>query len=170
MGLAPLRFAMLSSHRRQVVAVCGPSGRVSDELQAEAREVGRLLAEGGFIVATGGLDGVMEAASRGAREGRGTTLGVLPSADPSDGNPYVMIAIACGNGQQRNSVLVQSADVVVAIGTSHGTLSEVALALRLGRPVVALHGYGPDIDESIRVVRDPGHAVHVATELAAGIA
>lgn len=160
---------MSSAHRRQVIAVCGPGGRVPSELADAAREIGRLLAEGGFIVATGGLDGVMEAASRGAREGRGMTLGVLPSADPAESNPYITIAIACGNGQQRNSVLVQSADVVIAIGTSHGTLSEVALALRLGRPVVALRSYGPDIDEAIRVVRDPGHAMHVASELAAGI-
>jgi len=131
-----------------------------------ARDVGRMLAERHYAIATGGLDGVMEAACRGAREAGGVSLGILPSADPSEANPYVSIAIACGNGQQRNSVLVQTAKVVVAIGRSHGTLSEVALALRLGRPVVALDSYGPDIDPKIRVVRDAGHACHATVELA----
>lgn len=157
----------MSRMRQPVVAICGP-GSAGDAELAAAAEIGRGLAQAGLAVATGGLEGVMEAALRGAREARGVTIGVLPGDDPDACNRYVTIAIACGNGQGRNAILVQTADAVVAIGKSPGTLSEVALALRLARPVITLHGYGPEIDPTIRVATDAAEAYGLAAQAARG--
>ncbi len=157
----------MSRMRQPVVAICGPSAASEAELSAAA-EVGRGLAQAGLAVATGGLEGVMEAALRGAREARGVTIGVLPGDDPEACNRFVTVAIACGNGQGRNAILVQTADAVVAIGKSPGTLSEVAFALRLGRPVITLGGYGDEIDPAIRVAQDAAEAYALAAEAARG--
>jgi uncharacterized protein (TIGR00725 family) len=112
-----------------------------------AEEVGRRIAEAGWVLYTGGLAGVMEAASRGARGAGGRVVGILPGAAASDANPHVEIPIATGMGHARNVVLVQSVDAVVAIGGGHGTLSEIAVALKLGRPLVALESWEiPGVD------------------------
>ena len=123
--------------RTPYVAVVGPGEASPDELHA-AEEVGAGLAEAGAVVVTGGLGGVMEAACRGARSRRGRTLGILPGDDRDAANGWVEIAVATGLGELRNGLVVRAADAVVAIGGGHGTLSEVALALKLGRPVVGL--------------------------------
>ncbi|HEX2105557.1 MAG TPA: TIGR00725 family protein [Solirubrobacteraceae bacterium] len=115
----------------------GPGDASPAELQA-AEEVGAGLAAAGAVVVTGGLGGVMEAACRGARSRDGTTLGILPGEDREAANGWVQIAIATGLGELRNGLVVRAADALVAIGGGHGTLSEVALALRIGRPVVGL--------------------------------
>ena len=119
------------------VAVVGPGDASPQELQA-AEEVGAGLAARGAIVVTGGLGGVMEAACRGARSRRGRTVGILPGEDRSTANGWVEIAIATGLGALRNGLVVRAADALVAVGGGHGTLSEVALALKIGRPVVGL--------------------------------
>jgi uncharacterized protein (TIGR00725 family) len=119
------------------VAVVGPGEASPHELQA-AEDVGAALAERGAVVVTGGLGGVMEAACRGARSRRGRTLGILPGEDRDAANGWVEIAIATGLGELRNGLVVRAADALVAVGGGHGTLSEVALALKLGRPVVGL--------------------------------
>jgi uncharacterized protein (TIGR00725 family) len=119
------------------VAVVGPGEASPHELQA-AEDVGAGLAERGAVVVTGGLGGVMEAACRGARSRRGRTLGILPGEDRDAANGWVEIAIATGLGELRNGLVVRAADALVAVGGGHGTLSEVALALKLGRPVVGL--------------------------------
>jgi uncharacterized protein (TIGR00725 family) len=119
------------------VAVVGPGDASPDELQT-AEDVGAGLAERGAVVVTGGLGGVMEAACRGARSRRGRTVGILPGDDREAANGWVEIAIATGLGELRNGLVVRAADAIVAIGGGHGTLSEVALALMLGRPVVGL--------------------------------
>lgn len=124
------------------VAVCGASV-CDDDLFAAAMAVGRTIAENGGTVLTGGRGGVMTAASRGAHEVGGIVVGVLP--DLSDGNPYLSVRIRTGMGHARNVVLVQSADAVVAVGGEYGTLSELAVALKVGIPVVCyrswdLHG------------------------------
>jgi uncharacterized protein (TIGR00725 family) len=119
------------------VAVVGPGDASPEELQA-AEDVGAGLAERGAVVVTGGLGGVMEAASRGARSRRGRTVGILPGEDREAANGWVEIAIATGLGELRNGLVVRAADALVAVGGGHGTLSEVALALKLGRPVVGL--------------------------------
>ena len=121
------------------MAVVGPSEGSADELAAAAA-VGRGLAERGAMVVCGGLGGAMEAACRGAKEAGGTTLGILPGADRRDANanPYVDVAVATGLAEGRNALVVRTADAVVAVGGAYGTLSEIALALRAGRPVVGL--------------------------------
>src|SRR5919107_816552 len=123
--------------RTPYIAVIG-SGRASPgELQV-AEEVGARLAAAGAVVITGGLGGVMEAASRGARSRHGRTVGILPGEDRDAANGWVEIALATGMGELRNGLVVRAVDALVAIGGGHGTLSEVALALKLGRPVVGL--------------------------------
>ena len=120
------------------VAVCGTS-QAGDEEMAVAREVGKLLAEAGAVVVNGGLDqGVMAAASQGASEAGGTVVGVLPGENRMGANPHLSVAVATGLGQARNAVIVTAADSVIAIGGGWGTLSEIALARRLGRPVIGL--------------------------------
>jgi uncharacterized protein (TIGR00725 family) len=119
------------------VAVVGAGEASAQELE-RAEEVGARLAELGAVVVTGGLGGVMEAACRGARSRRGRTVGILPGDDRSAANGWVEIALATGLGELRNGLVVRASDALVAIGGGHGTLSEVALALKLGRPVVGL--------------------------------
>lgn len=119
------------------VAVSG-GGEAGGEVCRAAEEVGRELARRGAVVVTGGLGGAMEAASRGAKEARGTTIGILPGDDRSDANPWVDVAVATGLGEGRNVVLVRTVDAVVAVAGEFGTLSEIALALRAGKPVVGL--------------------------------
>jgi uncharacterized protein (TIGR00725 family) len=119
------------------IAVIGP-GRASPEELQVAEEVGARLAALGAVVVTGGLGGVMEAASRGARSRRGRTVGILPGEDRDAANGWVEIALATGLGELRNGLLVRAVDAVVAIGGGHGTLSEIGLALRIGRPVVGV--------------------------------
>jgi uncharacterized protein (TIGR00725 family) len=120
------------------IAVCG-DGDPGTPHRAAAREVGRLLAERGAVVLCGGLGGVMEAASEGASAAGGTVVGILPGADRDAANGHLTVALATGLGQARNSVLVTAADAVIAIGgAGWGTLSEIALAKRIGRPVVGL--------------------------------
>ena len=123
--------------RTPYVAVVGPGDASSQELHA-AEEVGAGLADAGAVVVTGGLGGVMEAACRGARSRHGTTLGILPGEDRDAANGWVQVAVATGLGELRNGLVVRAADALVAVGGGHGTLSEVALALRIGRPVVGL--------------------------------
>ena len=123
--------------RTPYVAVVGPGEASPDELHA-AEEIGAGLAAAGAVVVTGGLGGVMEAACRGARSRRGRTVGILPGEDRDAANGWVDVAIATGLGELRNGLVVRAADALVAVGNGHGTLSEVAFALKLGRPVVGL--------------------------------
>jgi uncharacterized protein (TIGR00725 family) len=123
--------------RTPYVAVIGPGEASRDELHS-AESVGAGLAAAGAVVVTGGLGGVMEAACRGARSRRGRTVGLLPGEDRDAANGWVEIAVATGLGELRNGLVVRAADAVVAVGGGHGTLSEIALALKLGRPVVGL--------------------------------
>ena len=122
------------------VGVVGPSDASADEV-ADAVAVGLGLAERGHVVVCGGLGGVMEAVSRGAAEAGGVVVGLLPGPSRADANPHVTVAIPTGLGELRNGLLVRSSEVVVSVGGSWGTLSEVALAVRTGVPVVALGGW-----------------------------
>ncbi len=108
---------------------------------ASAMEVGRLVAEAGATLVCGGLSGVMEAAARGAKEAGGHTIGILPGHDRSLANPYLDFVLTTGIGHARNLAVVSSGDAVIAIGGSYGTLSEIGLAGRVGRPVVILSGW-----------------------------
>ncbi|MFL6112962.1 MAG: TIGR00725 family protein [Catenulispora sp.] len=142
------------------IAVCGPA-EASEREYAYAREVGRLLALRGAVVICGGYGGVMAAAAAGARDGGGTAVGVLSRADREDANPDLTIGIATGMGQARNAVIVNSADAVIAVGGSWGTLSEVALALRRGTVrVVWLAGWQVHRADGEPA---PGGPIHVLT-------
>ncbi|HMA46434.1 MAG TPA: TIGR00725 family protein, partial [Frankiaceae bacterium] len=128
--------------RLRQVAVVGP-GEASAGQEEVAYEVGARLARAGLLVVTGGLGGVMAAASRGAVEAGGRTLGLLPGTDPAAANPWVQAVVPTGLGQARNALVVGSAAALVAVGGGWGTLSEVALALRDGRPVVGVGSWRP---------------------------
>jgi hypothetical protein len=119
------------------VAVVGPSDASAAEIIL-AYAVGRELAQNGVVVLTGGGAGVMEAASRGAREGGGWAVGILPGTNRSEANVHVALPLPTGLGEARNAVVVTAAQAVIAIGGALGTLSEIALALRLGRAVIGL--------------------------------
>ncbi len=128
------------------IAVVG-GGVCSPDVREKAERLGKLLAGQGHILICGGLGGVMEAVCRGAREAGGVTLGILPG-EKSDANPYVSIAVATGMGHARNVIIIKSCDAVIALPGEHGTLSEIALALKMNRPVISLGSW--DISGTIR--------------------
>jgi hypothetical protein len=135
-----------------------------------AEEVGRAIAEAGAVLVCGGLGGVMEAACRGARAGGGLTVGILPGRDRAEANRHVDIAIPTGMGEARNALVVRAADAVVAVDGEYGTLSEIALALQAGIPVVGLDTWelgrhGQVVDAVVRA-EEPALAVQRALELA----
>jgi uncharacterized protein (TIGR00725 family) len=123
---------------RAWIAVVGPGTGASADDLATAEDVGAAVAEAGCGLVCGGLGGVMEAACRGARSRGGLTLGLLPGLDREEANGWVVVAVATGLGEARNALVVRAADAVVAIGGGWGTLSEIALALRTGVPVVGV--------------------------------
>jgi uncharacterized protein (TIGR00725 family) len=141
---------------RVQVSVIG-SGREHEE---RAEEVGRLLAERGCTVVTGGLGEVMAAAARGAKAAGGTTIGILPGEAPSEANRWTDHVVATGIGHGRNLAVVASGDAVIAVGGRFGTLAEIGFALTLGRPVVVLEP-GWEIDGTARATT-PAEAVELA--------
>jgi uncharacterized protein (TIGR00725 family) len=145
-----------SENRRLYVAVVG-SGTATGELYGRAREIGRLIAKRGGVVVCGGLSGVMEAAARGATEIGGTAIGILPDEDRGRANAYLSYSVATGAGQARNLAVVCSGDVVIAVGGEYGTLSEIGLALKIGRPIVALGSW--DLDGHVVVADSAEEAV-----------
>ena len=157
--------------RRPQIAVIGKGTR-DDELGPLAEEVGRRIGEAGAVLVCGGMSGVMEAASRGARTAGGDVIGIVPSEDPARANPYVTHAVATGIGHARNLAVVGSGDAVIAIGGEWGTLAEIGLARRLGKRVAALRSWavtgpgdmkgGPGID----VVADAAEAVELSLSAA----
>jgi uncharacterized protein (TIGR00725 family) len=143
---------------RRYVAVCGASDATASQLES-AREVGRLLAEAGVVVVNGGLGGVAGAASEGAANAGGTVVGILPDTDRQGVDPHVTISLPSGMGQARNVLIVTAAESVIAIGEGWGTLSEIAVARRLGRPVVALDSWSV---KGLDAVATPAEAVRRA--------
>jgi len=137
------------------VSVVG-GGRVTDAEYGQAREVGRLLAERGHAVVCGGRTGVMEATCRGAREEGGETIGIIPGEDRRAANEYVTTPIATGLGNARNVLVVLNGDAAIAIDGSTGTLSEIAHALDLGRPVA---GLGTHDVAGVEAAETPSEAV-----------
>ncbi len=144
------------------VSVVG-SGTASEELYEKARQIGRLAAERGATVVCGGRSGVMEAAARGSAEAGGTAIGILPEEDRGSANEYLTHSVATGTGHARNLAVVCSGDVVIAVGGEYGTLSEIGLALKVGRPVVALESW--DLDEHVTAASSPQEAVAAAFDL-----
>jgi len=123
---------------KPIIAVIG-GGTCTAEETAVAVETGRLLAQHGAVLVCGGLGGVMEAAAQGAKANGGTTVGILPGADPRAANAHIDVPLATGLGEMRNFLIVRTAHALIAIGGGVGTLSEIALAQRIGKPVVGLH-------------------------------
>lgn len=123
--------------REPLIGVIGGSSATREEF-ALAEGVGRALAEAEALLICGGRSGVMEAACKGAKEGGGLTIGVLPGGDRGEANDYVDIAIATGIGYARNAIVARAADGLIAVGGSYGTLSEIGLALGYEKPLVGL--------------------------------
>ena len=119
------------------IAVIGGSD-VGPETAALAREVGREVAKRGAVLLCGGLGGVMAAAAQGAQDAGGVSLGILPQGDRRQANPYLTYTVATNLGHARNVLIAYSADALIAVGGSYGTISEAAIALKLGKPVLAL--------------------------------
>jgi uncharacterized protein (TIGR00725 family) len=154
--------------RKTVIAVIGTGGDIARAV-ADASELGRLIADNGWVLISGGRDaGVMKAANEGAKKGGGLTIGILPTVD-AEVSPDVDVAIVTDTGQARNNIIVLSADVVVACGVDGaGTASEVALALKNGKPVILLgateaagdffHGIG---GERVITANTPAEAAHL---------
>ena len=143
------------------IAVIGGSD-ISPETAALAREVGREVAARGAVLLSGGLGGVMAAAAQGAREAGGVSLGILPDGDRRRANPYLTYSIATNLGHARNVLIAHSADALIAVEGSYGTVSEAAIALKLGKPVVALEVTW-DLP-GLRRAASPAEAVALAME------
>ena len=157
---------------RAWIAVVGPGSATVAELEA-AEEAGAAIAEAGAGVVCGGLGGVMEAACRGARSRGGLTLGLLPGTDREAANGWVVVAVPTGLGEARNALVVRAADAVVAIGGGWGTLSEIALALKTGVPVVGVGTWeatigGAEPEPGVVRVAGAREAVAEALRLAGG--
>ena len=135
------------------------------EHEENAEQVGRLLAERGATVVTGGLGEVMAAAARGAKAAGGMTIGILPGETRMDGNPWLDHVVVTGIGHGRNLAVVASGDAVIAVGGRYGTLAEIGFALTLGRPVVVLEP-GWQIEGTQRA-QTPDEAVELALTSAA---
>jgi uncharacterized protein (TIGR00725 family) len=158
-------------HVTYYIGVVGASNATSGQIDF-AHEVGELLAARGAILVCGGLGGVMEAACRGAQGLGGLTVGLLPTADRSQANDYVTVALTTGLGELRNGLIVRSSDAIIGIGSGWGTLSELALARRTDVPVFLLDSWivvrersGEEVEVGV-AVSDPQQAVSSALEAA----
>jgi uncharacterized protein (TIGR00725 family) len=155
--------------KKKFIAVIGASDASPEELKL-AEKVGRELAKQGAIVLCGGLSGVMEAVCRGASSAGGLTIGILPGDSAKAANPYVQIPIVTGLGYARNALVAKSAQAVIAIGGSYGTLSEIAYALQSGIPVIGLRTWAlsrnGQADDSLIRMESPVKAVKTALSLA----
>ena len=139
------------------------AGHCSSRTALLAETVGREIARAGAVLVCGGLGGVMEAAARGAQQEGGITVGILPGDSFEDANPFIKIPVVTGLGHARNVLVVRSAQVLIAVKGGYGTLSEVALALKMGKPVIGLHSW--DVSKKIIQVETAQQAVKKALRL-----
>ena len=152
-----------------IVGVVGAS-RASSEGLTNAREVGRLIAESGGMMVCGGLGGIMQAAAQGCAEAGGTVIGILPGDSARDANPFVSIPIVTDMGHARNVIIAHTADVLIAIEGEYGTLSEMAVAIKLGKQVYSL-GSWDDLPGGTKVANAQeavAKAFNVAGEIQGG--
>ncbi|MBU2591586.1 MAG: TIGR00725 family protein [Nitrospinae bacterium] len=131
----------MKDKRQKIIGIVG-SGICDEKIAALAEETGRLIAEAGYTLLSGGLGGVMEAASKGAKGAGGLTIGILPGNKSTDANSFIDIPIVTGMGHARNIIVVHSADCIVAIAGEYGTLSEISIALKIGKPVIGIKTWG----------------------------
>ena len=136
------------------------AGKCSEETLKTAEEVGKLIAQGGAVLVCGGRGGVMAAAAKGAKAAGGTTVGILPGGSASDANPFIDISIVTDMGHARNVIIVRSSNALIAIEGGYGTLSEIAIARKIGIPVIGLNSWNLGTD--IVVAEKPSHAVKEA--------
>jgi uncharacterized protein (TIGR00725 family) len=146
------------------IAVCGGGAPDADYLPL-ATDVGARLARAGAVLVCGGLGGVMEAAAAGASAAGGLTIGILPGHSPDAANPHITLPLPTGMGEMRNVLVVRFAEAVIAVGGEWGTLSEVAFAMKVGRPVILLRPPF-DLGPGVPVARDAGEAVDLALRAA----
>ncbi len=150
------------------VSVVG-DGKCDQKIYQTAYEVGQLIAERGATLVCGGLGGVMEAACKGAKSKNGLTVGILPSEDRKWANSYVDVAIPTALGEARNVLIARCADAVIAVGGEFGTLSEIALALKMGKPVVGIGTWelfkGQRKDKSIIYAAHPQEALNAVLQM-----
>lgn len=153
-----------------IIGVIG-AGRCGAETAAVAESVGQEIAGRGAMLVCGGLGGVMEATCRGAKAAGGLTIGILPGDSHRDANPFVDIPIVTGLDHARNVLVVRTAQAVIAVGGAYGTLSEIGLALKLGRPVIGLNTWElarHGVAETVIInAASPAKAVEIAVRLAA---
>jgi uncharacterized protein (TIGR00725 family) len=163
---------MNASAGPRYVGVIG-ARRCPAPVAAMAFEVGRLVAQAGWVLVCGGMGGVMEEACRGARSAGGFTLGILPGNRREEGNPYLSFAVVTGLGEARNLIVVKSSEALIAVSGAYGTLSEIALAGAAGIPVVGLSSWVLDAEQNqgrglfVREARTPEGAVSAVRELLA---
>ena len=136
------------------------AGQCSPETGLVAEAVGQEIAQHGAILVCGGLGGVMEASARGAQRSGGMTVGILPGFSLEDANPFITIPIVTGLSHARNILVVRSSQALIAVEGGYGTLSEVAIALTLGKPVIGLNTW--DVSGEIITVETPEEAVQKA--------
>lgn len=142
--------------RKPIIGVIG-AGTCTDEAATLAFEVGREIARRGGLLLCGGLGGVMEAASRGAKAEGGITIGILPGEKPEEANPYIDIPIVTGLGHGRNMIIARASDILIAVSGKYGTLSEIAFALLLNKRIISLGSW--ELDERIISASTAGEAV-----------
>ena len=123
--------------RKKIIAVIG-AGTADDAILKIAEEVGKLIAIKGAVLICGGLGGVMDTASKGAKSVGGITVGILPQNHTKDANPNIDIPLATGFGEGRNVIIARTADAIIAVGGEYGTLSEIAFGLKMGKPVIGI--------------------------------
>lgn len=128
----------------------GEAGSAALEL---AREVGRGIAKTGNVLLCGGLGGVMEASAKGAKEEGGLTVAILPGSEKEEANPHMDVKIVTAMSHARNAIIARSADALIAVDGEMGTLSEIALALKIGKPVVVLKGKG-ELEEALKTLKE----------------
>ena len=145
-----------------IISVIG-AGSCNNQVYKLAEEVGLLTAQRGAILVSGGLGGVMEAASKGASEAGGTVVGILPGFSREEANRYVTIPITTGLSHARNVIVARTADAVIAVSGEYGTLSEIAIALKLGKPVIGIQTW--DQVDGVITVDTAEEAVQRAFEL-----
>lgn len=135
------------------------AGECSPEIYHQANEVGHLIGKNEWVLFCGGLGGVMEGAAKGCYQSGGMTVGILPGKEKDSANPFIRLSIATGLGEARNLLVVRASDVVVAIAGGYGTLSEIGLALKIGKPVIGLKTW-PGI-EGVDYVETPEQAINM---------
>ncbi len=144
---------MLLHHNLKLIGVIG-AGNCNKKTYDIAYEVGELIGRNGKIVVCGGLYGVMEACCKGAKNAGGTTIGILPGYNIEQCNKYVDIPIATGMGHSRNIIIASTSQLLIAVGGEYGTLSEIAISLKLGKKVLSLNSWNIKGIEKIEQIED----------------